>query len=143
MNWGKSIALVYIVFALSMIGFVFAARNHPPQMVQKDYYHLDLNYQDHLEKRQRAAALAQAPTAVFNGEKQAIEIQLPEGMTVEQGTIKCYQSADAAADFTVSFDQHTAVTIPKNRLRYGRWHFDLDWVSAGKSYFYETAVFVP
>lgn len=143
MNWGKSIALVYSVFALSMIGFVFAARNHPPQMVQKDYYNLDLNYQAHLEKRQRAAALEEAPSVVFNDEKQQVQIQLPTGLIPEQGTIKCSRSSSAADDFTVSFGQQATVTIPKSQLQYGRWHFELDWTSAGKSYFYETALFVP
>ena len=143
MNWGKSIALVYGVFALSMIGFVFAARNHPPQMVQKDYYNLDLNYQAHLEKRQRAAALGQAPSVVFDSEKQQVQIQLPAGLMADQGTIKCSRSADAAGDITVSLNQQAMVAIPKSQLQYGRWHFELDWTSAGKSYYYETALFVP
>lgn len=143
MNWGKSIAVVYSVFALSMIGFVFAARNHPPQMVQKDYYDLDLNYQKHLNKKENTAALPNMPKVLFDAQKQVVQIELPDGMIASEGNIKCFQSATAASDFNISMQQQSAFNISKNQLAYGRWHFELDWVSNGKPYFYEATVFVP
>ena len=57
-NWGTGIALAYGIFALSMVGVVFASRKHDPGLVQKNYYDLDLNYQARMDKKQNAWALA-------------------------------------------------------------------------------------
>ena len=66
LNWGTGIAMVYITFAVSMVGVVFASRKHDPGLVQKDYYELDLNYQDRLERKQHAAALTEKPCGGCN-----------------------------------------------------------------------------
>ena len=59
-NWGTGIALVYGAFALIMVGVVIRSRQYDPGLVSKDYYNLDLNYQEHFDKKQNAANLAQA-----------------------------------------------------------------------------------
>lgn len=61
MNWGTGIVIFFVFFALSMISLVVATTRHPPQLVQKDYYALDLNYQAHLEKKQNMATLGTQP----------------------------------------------------------------------------------
>lgn len=142
MNWGTSIALVYGIFAASMIGMAFASRNHPPHMVQKDYYALDLNYQSHLEKKQHTAALAEKPTVALDAATQSLRVVLPTGMVAGQGSVKCYQSANSSGDIKVSLENSNTATVPQSQLRYGRWHVELDWVANGIPYFFETTVFV-
>lgn len=122
---------------------VVATTRHPPQLVQPDYYALDLNYQDRLNKKQNTAGLAVAPTARFDAGAQRISVQLPAGMTSLLGHVKVYRSATTHDDFTVRMDNVSALDLPAGALAPGRWHLELDWTSAeGQSYFWETTVSV-
>ena len=142
-NWGTGIVIFFSFFAISMVSLVVATAKHPPQMVQKDYYALDLNYQAHLEKKQHTAALASLPELRFDAEAQLLRIKFPEGMTAVSGTAKCYRSATTRDDFSTKIENATGLDIPAAGLVPGRWHVELDWVAAdGKPYFWETAVVV-
>jgi nitrogen fixation protein FixH len=144
LNWGTGIVLFYIFFAASMVAAVVATTRHPPQMVQKDYYALDLNYQARLEKKQNAAALPLPPQVLFVGDQQTLRIKFPEGMTVAQGVVKCYRSATTRDDVVLEMKNLSAVEIPATKFVAGRWHVELDWESTeGKKYFWETTFFAP
>ena len=136
-NWGTGIVCAYALFAILMVGMVFASRRYDPGLMQKDYYDLDLNYQARLEKKQNAGALPVQPVVRFDKPGKSIEVELPAEMSGASGTAKCYRSAETGEDFTVKFDKNT-LSIPAAALTPGRWHIELDWESDGKAYFYET-----
>ena len=138
-NWGTGIAIFFGFFAVSMVSLVVATAKHPPQMVQKDYYALDLNYQARLEKKENAAALTARPQVRFDAAAQVVRVNFPEGMTVRNGTAKCYRSATARDDVSVKIENATGADIPAETFAAGRWHIELDWEAAdGKPYFWET-----
>ena len=142
-NWGTGIVIFFIFFAVSMICAVVATTRHPPQLVQKDYYALDLNYQDHLEKKQNAATLIVPPKVEFEAASKMIQVKFPEGMIAQTGTAKCYRSSTTREDFSAKFENTSALDIPTQELTPGRWHVELDWATAdGKKYFWETALVV-
>lgn len=141
-NWGTGIALAYGIFALSMVGVVFASRKHDPGLVQKNYYDLDLNYQARMDKKQNTSALAKLPQAHFNTSGQTISVQFPPGMNVSGGSAKLYRSATTRDDFSVKIENTNALEIPAASLANGRWHVELDWEAGGKGYFWETVVVV-
>lgn len=142
-NWGTGIALAYGLFALGMVGAVFASRKHDPGLMQKNYYELDLNYQARMDKKQNAAALAQAPRAIFNATTgKTISVQFPDGMNVSNGSAKLYRSATTSDDFIVKLENANAFDIPADNLSPGRWHIELDWQADDKPYFWETVVVV-
>lgn len=141
MNWGTGIVIFFSFFAISMVTAVVATTRHAPQMVQKDYYNLDLNYQAHLEKKQNTASLPVLPSAKYEATTGSLEFQLPEGMTAQTGSIKCYRSATAREDILVKLEQTNRLSIPAQDFTAGRWHLEADWVDqAGKTYFWETAL---
>ncbi len=140
-NWGTGIVIFFIFFAASMTFAVVATTRHPPQLMQKDYYALDLNYQERLEQKQNTAALVTAPTARFDAASKMIQVKFPEGITAQTGTAKCYRSATTKDDFTTKIENATALEIPTGSLASGRWHVELDWESAeGKKFFWDTAL---
>lgn len=142
-NWGTGILIFFILFAVSMTTAVIATTKHPPQMVQKDYYALDLNYQDRLEKKQNAAALPAGPDVHFDAQQKAIAVKFPEGMTAQNGTAKCYRSVTANDDISTKIENAASLDIPANGFAAGRWHVELDWQTPdGKKYYWETAVVV-
>jgi nitrogen fixation protein FixH len=133
-NWGTGIVIFFTLFASSMIFAVVSTTKYPPQLVQKDYYALDLNYQDRLERKQNTAALLSRPTATFESNARRIKVQLPEGMVANQGSAKCYRSATTREDLTTSLD---------NNMTPGRWHVEMEWETTdGKKYFWETTLII-
>lgn len=140
-TWGTGITIFFIFFATSMVLAVVATTRHPPQLMQKDYYALDLNYQAHLEKKQNAAALATPPELHFEAAAQTIRVTLPVGMTALHGTAKCYRSVTTHDDVSTDMENTSALDIPTAGFAPGRWHVELDWEAAdGKKYFWETTV---
>lgn len=132
--------LFFIFFAVSMVSAVIATTKHAPQMVQKDYYALDLGYQERLEKKQNTATLAVMPQVHFDAATQMIQVKFPEGMTVKSGTADCYRSATTRDDFSTKIENTSALNIPAGNLQSGRWHMELDWETTdGKKYFWDTA----
>ena len=122
---------------------VVATTRHPPQMVQKDYYALDLNYQARLEQKQNTASLGAAPQVHYDAVTQMVQVKLPEGMVAQSGAANCYRSSTTRDDFSTKFENTSAFDIPTSGLMAGHWHLELDWVSAdGKKYFWETPVFI-
>lgn len=144
MNWGTGIAIFFSFFALSMISAVVATTKFPPQLVQKDYYTLDLNYQERLVKKQNTARLALPPQARFVAASKSIQLNLPPGMAAQKAFVKCYRGATMRDDFSTAFDNASTMEIPAATFAAGRWHLELDWETAeGKKYFWETALIIP
>lgn len=141
-NWGTGIALVYGFFALSMITAVFASRRHDPRLVQEDYYSLDLNYQERLERKQNAAGLQQDLAVRFDREGAVVAFQFPAEAGVPSGTIKFSQTAEGKDDFTrpIQADATGLMRVPVAQLPEGRWNIEVIWDAGGRKFFQETVV---
>ncbi len=139
-NWGTGIVIFFSFFAICMTSAVVATYSHPPQLMQTDYYALDLTYQDRLEKKQHAAALAVLPTVDFDAAKTSLLVRFPEGMQAQSGTVHCYRSATTRDDLTTPFALTSEVSIPAGEFLAGRWHVELDWMADGRKYFWETVL---
>lgn len=141
-NFGTGIALVYGLFAVSMLIMVGISFKHDPGLVQKDYYNLDLNYQAHLDSKKNAAALPYPPTVMMDEAKKAVIVRLPEGMTASEGKVKIYRSASVKDDQLLELHNQGVLEIPAAQLPSGRWHVEMNWSSSDKSYYYETTLFI-
>jgi hypothetical protein len=142
MNWGTGIALVYVTFAVSMVGVVFASRKHDPGLVQKDYYELDLNYQDRLDRKQNAESLPVKPEVKYDGGNHSITVSFPENMENAVGMAKFYRSTTTTDDFTVSFSDGKTLVQDASGLSSGRWHIEIEWKAGDTPYFWESSFFV-
>ena len=141
-NWGTGVAIFLVLFASSMIFAVVSTTRYPPQLVQKDYYALDMNYQARLEQKQNTAQLPRVPKIQYVAAQRSIQVDFPEGMMASQGTVKCFRSSTTKDDFTTSFQEKNTLLIPAEALKSGRWHVELEWEADGKLYFWETALFL-
>lgn len=143
-NWGTGIALVYGLFALTMIAVVIRSRSHDPGLVSKDYYNLDLNYQAHLDKKHNAAALEAGLLANFDRTKQVIRLQFPAVAGIPSGKIKCFRSSTVRDDLflDIKTDPNGIMEIPTERLAAGLWNIEVDWKGNNVPYFHATVVTV-
>ncbi|MBK6930327.1 MAG: FixH family protein [Saprospirales bacterium] len=143
-NWGTGIALVYGLFALTMIAVVIRSRSYDPGLVQKDYYNLDLNYQDHLEKKQNAALLKSGLKIGYDAVKQVIRVQFPTETGQPDGFIKCYRPSTVKDDMRLKIQTgpEGQMEIPAAQLPAGLWRLEVDWRASGIQYFNEAIVTV-
>jgi hypothetical protein len=141
-SWGTGIALFYGAFVIGMLSLVMATRKHDPGLVQKDYYALDLNYQERLERKQNARALLAPPKVWVMPAEKSLNIQLPEGMENAAGTTKFYRSATVKDDFSVEISNGEPMQLNTEKMASGRWHVEMEWEAGGKKYFWETAVVI-
>lgn len=143
-NWGTGIALVYGTFALIMVGVVFLSRQHDPGLVSKDYYNLDLNYQEHMDKKQNTANLSEALEIRYDAIRKVIRLKFPTNAGTPAGAIKAYRSASVQDDFNldVKTGPEGVMEIPAGQLTKGLWHLEVDWQANGTKYFNEAIVTV-
>jgi nitrogen fixation protein FixH len=142
-NWGTGVALAFSIFAVGMVLLVIAARQHDPGLMQEDYYALDLNYQDRLDRSQNTASLATQLQLTINSVDKSLSIQFPAGMERSLGTAKFYRSTTIKDDFLVKFDNGQPLQVSTSTMAPGRWHVELEWTVVGEKYFWETAFVVP
>ena len=137
-NWGTGIVIFFVFFTVCMTSAVVATYKHPPQLVQDDYYALDLSYQERMEKKQNAATLSVPPRVHFDGPSKMLQVKWPDGMTAQSGTVHCYRSSTTHDDVSIPVENKPELQIPAAGFAPGRWHVELDWVAEGKKYFWET-----
>lgn len=137
LNWGTGIALVYGLFALTMVSVVVLSRSHDPGLVDKNYYDLDLNYQQHFEKKQNAAKLAEPLKVQFDAASQVIRIEFPKGIGTPLGSVKCFRSSTVKDDMLLEIRTNPDgnMEIPAEKLPTGLWNLEVDWQADGTTYF--------
>lgn len=143
-NWGTGIALVYGAFAVIMVTVVIVSKQHDPGLVSKDYYTLDLNYQERMDKKQNAVNLTNALQVHFDAKRKVIRLQFPAEIGTPAGSVKCSRPASTLDDF--SLDVKTGpdglMEIPADKLTNGLWHIEVDWQANGVKYFNESKITV-
>jgi hypothetical protein len=138
MNWGTGIAIVYSTFAIGMVSAVVtAARRHDPGLVQKNYYELDIRYQERIDRRQNAAGLTESPTVQYDAAAAVVRITFPEALPPANGHVLLYRSADNKSDLAASFSQKKVVEVPLKTAASWRWHAEITWSAGGVDYFNE------
>jgi len=142
LNWGTSIALVYGLFALIMITMVLLSKQYDPGLVSKDYYNLDLNYQEHFTKKQNSANLNKGLQVQFDAVNQVIRLQFPANIGAPAGFIKCFRSATVKDDLNLKINTNSEgqMEIPAQQLVNGVWHVEVDWQAAGTKYFNDATI---
>lgn len=141
LNWGTSIAIFYIAFAATMVGFVIKSKTYDNSLVTEDYYAKDLAYQQQYDKLANSQALA-ADLAIG---KVADGVQFIFPLKDAQqpsGEILFYRASDKSKDFTlkVAPDSNGLQLVPTNQLVPGRWTVKVDWQGGGKEFYKEQVV---
>ncbi len=140
LNWGTSIAIFYIIFAATMVGFVIKSRTYDNSLVTDDYYAKDLTYQQQYDKMANAKALATDLTIGKVGSQ--VQFLFPKEVAQPSGEILFYRADDKSKDFTVqvSADSNGLQTVPADKLKPGRWTVKVDWQGSGKEFYKEQVV---
>ncbi len=125
MNWGRSIVLVFIGFAVFIGVLVTVCVRQNISLVSKDYYAEELNYQQQIEEMNNAAALDQRPVLTVHNKQ--IEIT-----GIQQGELKLVRPSDARFDAKFNITETNAFDLSEYPT--GKYNITLRWQNAGKNY---------
>lgn len=144
MNWGHSIIIVFILFAIGILTLVTRSMQTRIDMVTPDYYAEELKYQATIDARNNTGALS-APVRVRQP-GDTIEITFPgelKGAPL-QGEIHFYRPADSRRDFKLPLELNAAGQLLVNREQFDRgpYRIKMQWQYDGKDYFQETQFYV-
>ena len=136
-NWGKGIAVAYSAFALMMLVLVYKASSQDFNLVSKDYYEREINYQGHIDQVARTNALREK--VVIQQGAESVMVQFPKSMKDITGKISLYRSSDAKLDKSISIspDNENGQAIPLTTLPKGNWTIQVAWNTGGVAYYNE------
>ena len=142
-NWGHGIALVLIIFAASILVFVFVASKQKNELVTEKYYEKAVAYQQRIDAEKNA--LDQNADVKYNISSGQLMLTLGRSMSNANGTFQFYKPDNAAKDFNTIFQVTDtgfySATIPQ--LTRGQWKVNVSWNIDSLEYFYEKKIFIP
>lgn len=140
-NWGTGIVLAFIAFITFILYFVYRMStddraNH--DLVTKEYYKKELDYQKEIDATKNAARMDAALT--IQKSEQGININFPERFDPKKikGTVSLYRPSNKHLDvnFPISLSK-THLLIPDNRLVDGRWDITVAWSYEGNAFLHK------
>ncbi len=143
-NWGVGIVLAFVGFIVFILYFVIRmsmddSANH--DLVTKEYYKQELNYQQELD----AAESAQKMNAILEvvNEKNGLTIFFPEHFDEKniEGTIFLYRPSNRKLDTQISIAlKEKSIYIPSDQIVAGRWDITVKWTYKGTQFLHKEKI---
>lgn len=141
MNWGKSIVLAFVLFALFIGTLVVVCLRQDIPLVAADYYDQELKFQDQLDRMKNTNALEEKP--VVQVDKGALEIQFSRLPEIKDGALVLFRPSDARLDRKYSIQGAGSThRIDLRDIPGGMYKARMTWRMDGKEYFLETAIYL-
>ena len=141
MSWGIKITILYIGFVVLIVTMVAMTMSQKVDLVSKDYYAQELNFQNKIDQSNRANALVEPLNWIVSNGK--IEINFPKEFKNQKitGTINLFRPSDASLDkkIAVSSMQNGKQIISTSTLKAGVYKIQIEW-KVGEESFYNEGV---
>jgi FixH len=139
LNWGHKITIVLIAFGLLMTTLVYKSIKTDFQLVSKDYYKDELQYQQVIDGSNNANALTTSLTLLQT--ENGIKLQFPQEMKGKllEGEIWFYCSYNDRNDVRLKIDANNEAiqTINRNRIAAATYSVKTNWKANGIAYYNE------
>jgi hypothetical protein len=135
MNWGKSIVLCFVVFASFIGTMVYKMATAKVDLVNKDYYQKEINYQEQINKRKNSSNFNTRNIMTYSSEKQTLRIGFPTN--VNKGSITFFRPSDKRLDFTVAVQKSAIFDYSTEKLEKGKWKVQATWTDGIREYYLE------
>jgi FixH len=136
-NWGNKLLIVFAIFGTMIFTLVYKAIHTNYELVSKEYYKEELNYQQIIDGTNRANGLTTA--LQIEQQQEQINIQLPAEMkgVASKGTILFYCASDSRKDkqFDLKVNAAGNQQINAMQLLPGNYQVKINWQTNGKSYY--------
>jgi len=145
LNWGIGIAIFYICFVTAMISVVIKSCHNQSDLVKEDYYQLDLDYEDHRQKKMNAKLLPENVAIEYDKHSHSISLSFPDSMNQISGDIHLFRPSDKYLDMHYSIDvlnQNNFNVILDKDILHGLWEVRLDWSGDGVPYYINSKIII-
>ena len=144
MSWGWRITLLYSGFACMILFMVYLTMQENVDLVSKDYYKQEIDFQDRIDSRQNSKALADKfSVSYLGGTKLKIHFpcDLPSGGV---GKILLFRPSDAFLDeqFDYIADTSCNTQIQLTKACPGLYVVKSELIAGGKKYYFEESFFL-
>lgn len=141
MNWGKSIILVFVVFAGFIGSMVYRMNRQQVDLVSDNYYQDEITYQQHID-RVTNARHRPSLTMTYQADRQQVVFALPGAL--QKGEITFYRPADRQQDFRVRIPGAPATrqVVRTGALAKGYWRVQFTWSDGQREYYDEEQLFL-
>lgn len=137
---------IFIVFAGTVLGFVYFAMGHKVDLVSEQYYERGVAYDDHLGKVKNARALRQGLKLEYTKGDEFLRLQFPPNLArMPEGSIQLYRPSDSDLDrkFAIATDANGRQDIAVRELTSGYWKLQVEWQSDSTQYFDSFNIRIP
>jgi hypothetical protein len=142
MNWGKWIAVSFVLFAIFIGVLVTVCIRQDINLVATDYYKQELDYQNQIDRNRNAQELVVKPQIKIANN--AVQVSFNDFNRVESGELKLFRPSNPAYDVTFEL-KPTADTLQafdlQTRQR-GMYKAQLKWSMNNKEYYLEETVYL-
>ncbi len=140
MNWGHKLLIAILAFIGFMAFMVYKCFTTEFQLVEKEYYKAELQYQKVLDAAERAGRLTSQATIHREGDR--IILRLPEEMKNQSvsGSIWFYCAYEAGMDKKISLNTDTegVQVLDAAGFTPGNYTVKIEWSSNNQDYYKET-----
>ena len=143
MNWGKSIAVAFILFALFIGVLVALTAREDIGLVSKNYYADEIAYQHQLDRKNNTERLERKPEISVEG-NDVLKIYFPTVSLIERGEVNVFRPSEDKLDqyFTLRTSSDSVQFFALNPLKNGSYRIKLTWAMEGKEYYLEKLVII-
>lgn len=142
LNWGTGIAIFYTLFAVAIVGMVVKASFWGVDLVEKDYYQSDINFESFRLEKEAYENLSEKISISYLAAAQQIEIVVPEAQKNLKGELIFYRPSNSTFDQTmpIALDETGKMLVPTNDLLQGNWTLGIQYEVDGIAYFTDTSL---
>lgn len=144
--WPKAIIAYFAVVITGIVFFVGWAIRQNMDLVRKDYYAEELQFQQQFDRVQRTQQLNGQASIAYDRAEQRITIALPREHAgqVSTGMIHLYRPSDAKLDRNIRMDLGSDGThrLDAMQLEAGLWKVRFYWKLDEKEFYFDDSVLI-
>ncbi len=142
MNWGKWIAVSFILFALFIGVLVIICVRQDISLVATDYYKQELDFQQQIDRAKNTQQLAVRPEiSIINNH---VQISFKNFSMIQNGELKLFRPSNAKLDLIFEL-KTTSDTIQRFDLQSrekGMYKAKMKWEMNDKEYYSEKTIYL-
>jgi len=142
MNWGKSIVLAFVLFAIFIGVLVAVCVREDVSLVSTDYYNEELDYQMQIERVRNADQLTKKPEINLL-DRQSLKVEF-DFHQFDGGKLVLYSPADISEDKTFNLEATSSPfqTFSLGTLKKGNYKVKMTWSANGKEFYFEKSIYI-
>lgn len=142
MNWGIRITIVYICFVALIVSMVVISSNNKSELVAKDYYAQELNYQKRIDAVRNENGLAVSIMHTIEQKRVVLFYPAKERGNDFSGEVVFFRPSDSTKDLTLPlhFDETGKLEVDKRSLSKGVYKMCISWRNNKTDYYKEEII---